>query len=69
MVPGAAWWGHFGEAYGLLSGLWVDRKQGRVLVYVMTGTKDDPMLGARTTAISGIEEQLLLELAATPVRR
>ena len=68
-VPGAAWWGHFGEAYGLLSGLWIDRGKGRVMAYVVTGTKDDPMKGARTSAVSGIEEQLLLELAATPARR
>ncbi|MBC7505746.1 MAG: beta-lactamase family protein, partial [Sandarakinorhabdus sp.] len=27
-VAGARWWGHLGEAYGLLAGLWVDREQG-----------------------------------------
>ncbi|MFZ4688771.1 MAG: serine hydrolase domain-containing protein [Polymorphobacter sp.] len=71
MVPGApqAWWGHLGEAYGLLGGLWVDKSKQRVLVYLMTGTRADPFAAPHRSAFSAIEEQLLIELAATPARR
>lgn len=71
-VTGAKWWGHLGEAYGLLAGLWVDREQGRVLVYALTGSRDDPMKPARDTAFSAVEAAILRDLAApapTPVRR
>ncbi|PZN96317.1 MAG: serine hydrolase [Alphaproteobacteria bacterium] len=68
-VAGARWWGHLGEAYGLLGGLWVDREQGRVLVYLITGTGDDPARAPHRSAFSGVEEAVLQELAATPARR
>jgi CubicO group peptidase (beta-lactamase class C family) len=68
-VPGARWWGHLGEAYGLLAGLWVDRDGGRVLVYALTGTRDDPFKPAHVSAFSAVEEKILQELARTPPRR
>ncbi len=68
-VPGARWWGHLGEAYGLLAGLWVDPQHGRVLVYALTGTRDDPFKPAHVSAFSAVEENILIELAATPTRR
>lgn len=68
-VAGAKWWGHLGEAYGLLGGLWVDREHGRVLVYLITGTGDDPARAPHRSAFFGVEEALLQELAATPARR
>ncbi len=68
-VAGARWWGHLGEAYGLLGGLWVDRAHGRVLVYLITGTADDPARAPHRSAFFGVEEAVLQELAATPARR
>lgn len=46
--------GHSGNAYGLLAGLWVDRKAGTGVVYFSTGN-DKPEPGARS-AFSRIEE-------------
>jgi hypothetical protein len=39
------WVGHAGDAYGLRSGLWIDRKSGRGAAYFVTGLSDDPPLG------------------------
>lgn len=64
-VPGARWCGHLGEAYGLLSGLWVDRQHDRVYVYVLTGTADDPMKAPHRTGFSAVEEAVLADLAAS----
>ncbi|HUG73326.1 MAG TPA: hypothetical protein VMK82_07885, partial [Steroidobacteraceae bacterium] len=47
--------GHSGNAYGLLAGLWVDRKAGTGLVYFATGM-DRPEPGEHS-AFSAIEEQ------------
>jgi CubicO group peptidase (beta-lactamase class C family) len=46
--------GHSGNAYGLLAGLWVDRKAGTGVVYFSTGN-DKPEAGERS-AFSRIEE-------------
>ena len=46
--------GHSGNAYGLLAGLWVDRKAGTGVVYFSTGN-DTPQPGERS-AFSRIEE-------------
>ncbi|KAB7648815.1 serine hydrolase domain-containing protein [Polymorphobacter fuscus] len=68
-VPGARWWGHLGEAYGLLAGLWVDTAGQRVLVYALTGSRDDPTKPAHVSAFPAVEEAILASLAATPTRR
>jgi CubicO group peptidase (beta-lactamase class C family) len=68
-VPGARWWGHLGEAYGLLAGLWVDTARQRVLVYALTGSRDDPFRPAHRSAFTAVEENILQELAGTPSRR
>ena len=47
--------GHSGNAYGLLAGLWVDRKAGTGVVYFSTGN-DKPEPG-KDSAFSRIEEQ------------
>jgi CubicO group peptidase (beta-lactamase class C family) len=39
---GALLVGHAGDAYGLRSGLWLDRKRGRGIAYFVTGVPDDP---------------------------
>lgn len=36
------WAGHAGEAYGLRSGLWIDRTRGLGLAYFITGLSADP---------------------------
>jgi CubicO group peptidase (beta-lactamase class C family) len=48
--------GHSGNAYGLLAGLWVDRKRGTGVVYFATGN-DKPEPGVRS-AFSRVEEEL-----------
>ncbi|MDI1252681.1 serine hydrolase domain-containing protein [Thermomonas sp.] len=47
--------GHSGNAYGLLSGLWVDRERGNGVAYFATGVANDSS-GAHS-AFSAIEEQ------------
>lgn len=48
--------GHSGNAYGLLSGLWIDRKAGTGVAYFATGN-DQPAPGERS-AFTAIEEKL-----------
>ncbi len=68
-VPGARWFGHLGEAYGLLGGLWVDQAGGRVLVYLLTGTSEDPLkVPHLVSAFTAVEDAILADLAATPGR-
>ena len=63
-VQGARWWGHLGEAYGLLAGLWVDQKRGRVFAYALTGTAADPFKVPHVaSAFSAPEDIILAELA------
>ena len=38
--------GHAGDAYGLRSGLWIDRSDGTGIAYFVTGLSDDPPRGA-----------------------
>lgn len=63
-VQGARWWGHLGEAYGLLAGLWVDRRHGRVYAYALTGSADDPFRAPHlASAFSAPEDIIMAELA------
>jgi hypothetical protein len=39
---GRVWFGHFGEAYGLLAGVWVDPETGDGVIFALTGTAFDP---------------------------
>jgi CubicO group peptidase (beta-lactamase class C family) len=48
--------GHAGEAYGVRSGLWIDRERGIGIAYVSTGNGDDPPRGR--SAYRAIEEWL-----------
>jgi CubicO group peptidase (beta-lactamase class C family) len=36
------WFGHFGEAYGLLAGVWVHPESGDGVIYALTGTAFNP---------------------------
>lgn len=47
--------GHSGDAYGLRSGLWIDRARGAGVAYFVTGLGDDPPLG--DSAFRAAEEQ------------
>jgi len=42
---GRQWAGHAGEAYGLRSGIWIDRQRGVGIAYFVTGLPDDPPRG------------------------
>jgi len=42
---GRPWIGHSGDAYGLRSGLWIDRRRGVGIAYFVTGLPDDPPRG------------------------
>jgi CubicO group peptidase (beta-lactamase class C family) len=53
--------GHAGDAYGLRSGLWIDRATGRGIAYLATGLGDDPPRGR--SAYRAIEEWLAAKLA------
>jgi len=39
---GAQFVGHAGDAYGLRSGIWIDRRRGRGIAYLATGVPEDP---------------------------
>ena len=55
--PGAdrvEWAGHAGDAYGLRSGLWVDRARGVGIAYFVTGMTADPPFGR--SAYRAVEE-------------
>ena len=52
---GAILVGHAGDAYGMKSGLWIDRLHGRGVAYFVTGV-GDPAPKARDTAYSAAEQ-------------
>ena len=56
--PGSRGWrGHLGEAYGLVSGLWWNVRDGRTLVYVINGTPGEAgTTPGRRSALSVWEE-------------
>ncbi|NUS99473.1 MAG: beta-lactamase family protein [Sphingomonas sp.] len=45
-ADGVARVGHAGDAYGLRSGLWIDRVDGTGVAYFVTGLSDDPPRGS-----------------------
>ena len=49
--------GHSGDAYGLVSGLWIDRGSGRGVAYFITG--GDLQRKGRRSAFYAVEEELL----------
>lgn len=58
------WFGHFGEAYGLLAGVWADPETGDAVIYAMTGSAFDPY-GEESVASTTlpIETRILAQLA------
>lgn len=56
----ADWRGHFGQAYGLQSGLFWNRRDGRTLAYMISGTpRDAEGLSGGRSAASPWEETIL----------
>jgi hypothetical protein len=49
--------GHSGDAYGLRSGLWIDRARGTGIAFLVTGLGDDPPRGE--SAFRAAEEQAI----------
>ena len=52
---GRQWLGHSGDAYGLRSGLWIDRQRKVGIAYYVTGLGDDPPRGR--SAFRAAEEE------------
>jgi CubicO group peptidase (beta-lactamase class C family) len=52
---GRPWVGHAGDAYGLRSGIWIDRQRGLGIAYYVTGLPDEPPRGK--TSFTAAEEQ------------
>jgi len=54
---GRQWVGHAGDAYGLRSGIWIDRKSGTGIAYFVTGLPDEPSRGK--SSFTAAEEQMI----------
>lgn len=59
---GRNWLGHAGDAYGLRSGLWIDRERRVGIAYFVTGLGDDPPQGK--SSFSRAEERAFNRAAA-----
>lgn len=55
----AAWRGHFGDAYGWITGLFWNRRDGRTLVYAINGMPEMDRPPARNSALTAPEEALI----------
>jgi len=57
------WVGHFGEAYGLLAGIWVRPESGEGVIYAITGSAFDPYAeDDGTSTLTPIEAEILERL-------
>jgi CubicO group peptidase (beta-lactamase class C family) len=57
------WFGHFGEAYGLMAGVWVHPESGDGVIYAVTGTAFDPSADDDgTSSLSPIEARIVAQL-------
>lgn len=56
-LPAGDWLGHSGEAYGLRSGLWIDRTAGVGIAYFVTGLPDVPPPGSSDFSVP--EEEMV----------
>ena len=61
---GRQWLGHAGDAYGLRSGIWIDRQRGTGIAYFVTGLPDDAPRGK--SSFTAAEEEMVVahEIAA-----
>jgi CubicO group peptidase (beta-lactamase class C family) len=55
----ADWRGHFGDAYGWITGLFWNRRDGRTLVYALNGMPAADRPHARLSSLTAPEETLL----------
>jgi len=55
------WFGHFGEAYGLLAGVWVHPESGDGVIYALTGTAFDPKAESDGKGVMYLIEVRILE--------
>jgi len=53
------WRGHFGDAYGWITGLFWNRRDGRTLVYAINGMPETNRPPARNSSLTAPEETLL----------
>ncbi len=60
------WCGHAGDAWGLRSGLWIDRAAGRAYAYAITGTAADPKTTPGNVSRFHPEEERILRLLVEP---
>jgi len=58
------WYGHFGEAYGLLAGVWADPESGNSVIFALTGSAFNPHAeeGPAST-LAPVEARILAQLA------
>jgi CubicO group peptidase (beta-lactamase class C family) len=66
-LPKGQWVGHLGEAYGLRSGLWIDRASGAGIAYLVTGLDAVPPKGR--SAFSAAEERVVARAVAIGQQR
>jgi CubicO group peptidase (beta-lactamase class C family) len=64
----SAWCGHAGDAWGLLSGLWIDRAAGLAYAYAITGTGADPKTTPGKVSRFSAEEERIIRLLVEPAR-
>jgi CubicO group peptidase (beta-lactamase class C family) len=55
----ADWRGHFGDAYGWITGLFWNRRDGRTLVYALNGMPEADRPPARRSSLTAPEEALI----------
>jgi len=55
----ADWRGHFGDAYGWITGLFWNRRDGRTLVYAINGMPEKDRPHARDSSLTAPEEALI----------
>ena len=53
------WRGHFGDAYGWITGLFWNRRDGRTLVYALNGMPEKDRPPARNSSLTAPEETLI----------
>lgn len=64
LFPGCAGWvGHAGDAYGLVSGLWIEPTTGRGMVYLVNGTAAPLSALHGRSKFTAVEEQIAGVLA------
>jgi CubicO group peptidase (beta-lactamase class C family) len=65
----ADWRGHFGDAYGWITGLFWNRRTGATLVYAINGMPEKDRPKAMTSALTAPEETLVAAALGRPVVR